>query len=66
MASQGSAVQADGPPHGDASSYPSMADRREIEKERVGRCGSLAWREREEDWRAELQYQKRQEGEGVL
>lgn len=28
MPSQGSATQADGTPHGDASSYPSMADRR--------------------------------------
>lgn len=34
MPSQGSAAQADGPPHGDGSSHPSMADRREIERGR--------------------------------
>lgn len=32
MPSQGSAIQADGPAHGDTSSYPTMAERREIER----------------------------------
>lgn len=48
MPSQGSATQADGPPHRDASNYPSMADRREIERVRVGRRGS-----RKQDWSVE-------------
>lgn len=32
MPSQGSEIQADGPAHGDTSSYPTMAGRREIER----------------------------------
>lgn len=53
MSSQGSATQSDGPPQGDTSSYPTMADRSEI-----GRRGSLAQRERKEDWRAEQPEEK--------
>ena len=34
MPSQGSAMQADGPPLGDAKSHPTMPERRERERER--------------------------------
>ena len=59
MPSQGSATRADGPPHGDTSSYPSMAGGRE----RGGR-----WRlfslEGEEG--GEESNEERQEGEEKL
>ena len=61
MPSQGSATHADGPTHGDTSSYPSMADRTEIERGRVGRVGRVV-----RVGRVGRGEQSNQEGEEVL
>lgn len=57
MPSQGSAALADGPPHGNTSSYPSMADR--SEREQRGKAAQLVRTE-------EQSSQNSQEGEAVL
>lgn len=53
MLSQGSATQADGPPHGNASSYPTMTDRRETKMGGSREVWKFSLEERKEDSRAE-------------
>lgn len=62
MLSQGSATQADGPPHGNTSSYPTMTDRREAEMGGWG-GGGLAWKSGRRT--REQSNQKRQDGKKV-